>query len=319
MFKAIRKVFFTKAERRLHGEKGEGESVNFQYQRSRMEHTTSKFAALKLPDLSNKRFLDLGCNSGMFCSLAREAGAASVAGVDIDPKLVEYASRAVPEGEFYEFRFEDLDLRGRIFDVITIASAIHYSEDFIEVVRRIKRHLAPGGLLVIEGGLFDPEDQTRLNTPVPGWRKVGDHCRQLSMGFVRRVLFPDCKVSLVGPSLNQGGDNLARYVLHIEGLAERSDMFERQPAEVNLEAFIQSVVISSDTIVESYPLARYMPNLTAATLIGSVSYDELLNDGYLAKMLADEIRYCCSDWSRDITIVDPHSTELGARIKSALA
>ena len=37
--------------------------------------TAEKLKALLLPDLSGKRFLDVGCNEGFFCGFAKHCGA----------------------------------------------------------------------------------------------------------------------------------------------------------------------------------------------------------------------------------------------------
>lgn len=46
-----------------------------------------------LPDLRNKRVLDLGCGFGWHCRYAREQQASSVIGVDISEKMLQKGSR----------------------------------------------------------------------------------------------------------------------------------------------------------------------------------------------------------------------------------
>ena len=53
-----------------------------------MEWTT--FRAL-LPDLRNKRVLDLGCGFGWHCRYAHEQGATKVVGIDLSEKMLERA------------------------------------------------------------------------------------------------------------------------------------------------------------------------------------------------------------------------------------
>ena len=292
--------------------------ANIIYQRQRREHTWRKFQSLNLPDLAGQRYLDLGCNSGAFCEFALEAGAVEVAGVDISPELIDFARENLPKADFYVSRFEEIDLGGRIFDVITIASAIHYSKDFLRVCERIFNHLAPDGLLVIEGGVFDPLHNTLLNTPIPNWRQVGDHCRHLSMGFVRDVLFPDSTVSLVGPSLQQGGDNLSRYALQVQRENAQASL-EKRAAVLDIEGFVRALAVSYSTIQPKYGISKYMEALTEAALLGLGNYDRILaNTPELAHLIASEATYCISDWGQKVRILDAYGTKLSAQLADIL-
>lgn len=292
---------------------------NLNYQRSRIEHTRKKFDLLDLPPLSGKRYLDLGCNSGMFCRFAVDEGAADVFGIDIDPKLIALAEDYVPEAGFLTSRFENIELENRQFDYVSIASAIHYSQDFVTVANKIMGLVKDGGLLVIEGGLFDPAGNSALNTPVPGWRKIGDHCRQLTMGFVTDVLFPNCDVKLSGPSLNQGGDNLARYVLHITKPQDEPFLPSRKTvARLDLEAFIRSLAVSFDTINAKYPMSKHMEGIKLAALMGQGKYADYLNSRDVVEAIVQEIKYCTSDWATEVEIVDVYQSQLGKNLAELL-
>lgn len=292
---------------------------NLNYQRTRIEHTRKKFDLLDLPPLDGKSYLDLGCNSGMFCRFAVDAGAADVFGIDIDPKLIALAEEFVPEAGFLTSRFENIELEGRQFDYVSIASAIHYSQDFVTVANKIMGLVKDDGMLVIEGGLFDPAGNSTLNAPVPGWRKIGDHCRQLTMGLVTDVLFPNCDVKLSGPSLNQGGDNLARYVLHIRKPQNQPyQPSQKTVAKLDLEAFIRSLAVSFDTINEKYPMYKHMEGIKLAALMGPGKYAEYLNSTDVVAALAKEINFCTSDWATSVEIVDTYKSQLGKDIAIAL-
>lgn len=292
--------------------------VNVSYQTSRIDHTQRKFRSLGLPSLHGKRYLDLGCNAGTFCALALEEGAASVAGLDIDERMVQHAKQEIPEAEFFQSRFEDMDLGTREFDVITIASAIHYSREFLVVAKNIFDCLSPQGLLVIEGGLFDPLGSTTLNAPVPNWRQIGDHCRHLSSRFVSDVMFPDSNVTLVGPSLQQGGDNLSRYVLHVKRNGATASL-ERRPACIELEAFIRALAMSYDTIQSRYPISAYVEDIKRAALLGAGTFDSIMkNQQDLLQLIASEIEFCTSDWASEIVLRDCYNTEAAQEIVSNL-
>ena len=90
-------------------------------------HTLDKLKALQLPDLRGRSFLDVGCNEGFFCGFASYQGASRVLGVDHTAGFVERARRRFPACEFLCTDWNHLpDER---FDVILLASALHYAED----------------------------------------------------------------------------------------------------------------------------------------------------------------------------------------------
>jgi cyclopropane fatty-acyl-phospholipid synthase-like methyltransferase len=68
------------------------------------------FRAL-LPDLRDKRLLDLGCGFGWHCRYAQENGASRVIGVDLSEKMLERAraSTRAPGIEYRRCAIEDID------------------------------------------------------------------------------------------------------------------------------------------------------------------------------------------------------------------
>ncbi|MEM1051354.1 MAG: class I SAM-dependent methyltransferase [Pseudomonadota bacterium] len=291
--------------------------ANINYQQSRLEHTKRKYDTLGLPDLRGKRYADLGCNAGMFCRFAVDDGASKVVGVDIDARLLDIARENVPEAEFFNSRFEDIALDDHTFDVITIASAIHYSERFLVVANIILDLLADDGLLVIEGGLYDPEGKTELNTPVPNWREIGDHCRHLSRRFVADVLFPHCEVSLVGPSLRQGGDNLERYAVHVRKRPGEQRIASPVTARLDLPEFLRAITTSDTTIQDKYQIKAYFDVISclSADPTAPVAPDRLEE---LARLVNAEIAYCTSDWADNVIVFDAQNSDLGQLISAEI-
>ncbi|HEU0016071.1 MAG TPA: methyltransferase domain-containing protein [Longimicrobium sp.] len=97
------------------------------------------------------RLLDVACGSGRH--LAHLAEHYRVAGVDLDPTLLEMARRAVPAAELYAGDMTSFDL-GRRFDAVTcLFSAIGYMRTeprLRQAVANLARHLEPGGVMVVE-------------------------------------------------------------------------------------------------------------------------------------------------------------------------
>ncbi|WP_259781093.1 class I SAM-dependent methyltransferase [Aestuariispira ectoiniformans] len=119
-----------------------------------------------LPDLTDKKILDLGCGFGWFSRWARANGAGEVLGLDLSEKMIDRAKQETNDDEV-EYQIADLDrvdLPEAVFDLVYSSLAFHYVEDFDDLVRRIYRTLRPQGHLVctIEHPIF--------MAPVsPGW------------------------------------------------------------------------------------------------------------------------------------------------------
>ncbi|MFF7381650.1 methyltransferase domain-containing protein [Streptomyces griseoluteus] len=105
------------------------------------------------------RALDVGSGSGDLARLL--AGrAATVQAVDSDPVITEQARKLTPSGLPVTYTVADAmaELPAGPYDVITCVATIHHVP-FRQALTRFRRHLAPGGTLVIVG-LF------RAGTPV---------------------------------------------------------------------------------------------------------------------------------------------------------
>jgi SAM-dependent methyltransferase len=107
------------------------------------------FRAL-LPDLRDKRLLDLGCGFGWHCRYARQEGARLVTGVDLSGKMLKRARDTTndPAIEYRRCAIEDLELPAGEFDVVISSLALHYVENLEPVCRRVHRWLKPGGAFV---------------------------------------------------------------------------------------------------------------------------------------------------------------------------
>lgn len=103
-----------------------------------------------LPDLKNKRVLDLGCGYGWHCIYAMEQGAASAVGVDISTKMLEVA-RSKTQFEQVEYicsAIEDMEVSAESFDLVLSSLAFHYVADFDVVLKKVHHCLKQGGSFV---------------------------------------------------------------------------------------------------------------------------------------------------------------------------
>ena len=76
-----------------------------------------------------------------------------VDGLDLDPESVRIASEKNPQGSFYQVDMRDFDL-GKTYDVILcLFSSIGYVKTLDNVIKTLvsfKRHLNPGGVILVE-------------------------------------------------------------------------------------------------------------------------------------------------------------------------
>lgn len=96
--------------------------------------------------------LDVACGTGGHLVHLRDRFA--VAGVDLDPGMLDVARRKLPGIDLVEGDMRTVDL-GRRFDaVVCLFSSIGYLRDLAELdaaVANMAAYLAPGGVLVIDG------------------------------------------------------------------------------------------------------------------------------------------------------------------------
>jgi SAM-dependent methyltransferase len=96
--------------------------------------------------------LDVACGTG--AHLEHLADHYEVAGVDLEPRMLDVARRRLPSATLSAGDMRTFDL-GRTFDVVTcLFSAIGYMQstpELHEAIANMTRHLAPGGVLVVDG------------------------------------------------------------------------------------------------------------------------------------------------------------------------
>lgn len=157
------------------------------------------------------RILDLGCNAGkLTLELATHFSASQVVGVDLDAGLIKSAREAkaaaleAGQKEVEDVSFEEFDFAntwpfqgaaaGEKFDVILLLSVIKWvhlnNSDaiLVELFKRLREIVVPGGLLVIE-----PQDWAN-------YKRAAKKCPSLRENFRKLELQPPFTETLV-----QGG------------------------------------------------------------------------------------------------------------------
>ena len=124
-----------------------------------------------LPDLRDKRVLDLGCGFGWFARWARTEGAAHVLAIDLSENMLSRARAATGDTaiDYVKADLENLELAEAAFDFAYSSLAFHYIEDFARLVRTVYRALAVGAQLV-----FSIEHPIYMASRRPGWMTRDD-------------------------------------------------------------------------------------------------------------------------------------------------
>ena len=180
-------------------------------------NSPKKWEALGTKELGliGKNVLDLGCNEGYFCEMAKNNGASYVVGVDMDAGLIHSARNRNDEIK-YENRSWDEYLRiasTGFFDVIFSLSAFHYVQNKDEFLAGVYRLLAPNGVFVLEVGLingdkefFRPVQRTTADASDVVWH--------MTTPALIRLLSPYFSIRLIGNSISQPGDPINRFIYH---------------------------------------------------------------------------------------------------------
>ena len=127
-----------------------------------------------LPDLTDRRVIDLGCGFGWFARWAAEHGAATVLGVDVSTSMLDRA-RSDTDTTAIEYRCCDLDvldLEPHSADLVFSSLTFHYVQDLDRLMTTITESLTPGGSLVfsVEHPIFSAPSVQELESRADGGR-----------------------------------------------------------------------------------------------------------------------------------------------------
>jgi ubiquinone/menaquinone biosynthesis C-methylase UbiE len=116
-------------------------------------------------DRETADILDVGCGTGSLLADLAKAGAGSLAGVDLAPKILDVArEKLAAAGARADLRAADaeepLPWPSESFDVATLTGALHHFYRPRDVLAEIHRLLRPGGrLLIVDPCFFTPVRQ----------------------------------------------------------------------------------------------------------------------------------------------------------------
>jgi len=103
-----------------------------------------------LPDLRNKRILELGCGYGESCKYFLDQGASYILGTDISSNMINIAKENVKNEkcQFKVLAMEDISKIEDKFDLVVSSLAVHYVEDFEKLLHDIYNLLNENGYFI---------------------------------------------------------------------------------------------------------------------------------------------------------------------------
>lgn len=121
-----------------------------------------------IPDLNNKRVLDLGCGYGENDIYCRELGAKEVLGIDISEHMIKIAldNNKDKKIKYKLMAMEDIDKLEEKFDVVISSLAIHYVKDYDKLIKDIYNLLNKDGILI-----FSIDHPLRIANKFEPWMK----------------------------------------------------------------------------------------------------------------------------------------------------
>jgi SAM-dependent methyltransferase len=115
---------------------------------SSLPDATVEFIDSSLPNLVDKRLLDVGCGQGKDLARYKNLGA-MIYGIDTSDFMVKQAKGMLNTAPIELGSIENTQFESNFFDVVTARYSLHYLATFEKAYREIARILKPGGWLVL--------------------------------------------------------------------------------------------------------------------------------------------------------------------------
>lgn len=103
-----------------------------------------------VPDVKNKKILDLGCGYGENCKYYKEQGALQVLGLDISKHMIDMANKynKLDDIEYKVMPMEEISKLKEEFDIVLSSLAFHYIKDYKKLIKDIYNILTQDGYLI---------------------------------------------------------------------------------------------------------------------------------------------------------------------------
>ena len=121
-----------------------------------------------MPDVKDKKILDLGCGYGENDKYYKELGAKSVLGLDISTHMIEMANKynKLKDINYKVVAMEYINKINDKFDIVISSLAFHYVKDYEKLINDIYNLLNDDGILI-----FSIDHPLRIASKFETWMK----------------------------------------------------------------------------------------------------------------------------------------------------
>lgn len=121
-----------------------------------------------IPNVKEKKILDLGCGYGENDNYCRDLGAKEILGIDISEHMIKIAEKnnADENIKYKVMAMEDISKIKEKFDIVISSLAFHYVKDYEKLIKDIYNLLNDNGILI-----FSIDHPLRIASKFEPWMK----------------------------------------------------------------------------------------------------------------------------------------------------
>lgn len=120
-----------------------------------------------LDDISGKSILCIGVGTGEEAKFISDKGA-QVTALDLNEDMINFASQEYPGIKFEVKDMDKLEYSSKSFDIIVLSLSIHYSKDYLSLLKNCYRMLKDKGQIIFS--TMHPNTNSYEKIEIDGWK-----------------------------------------------------------------------------------------------------------------------------------------------------